>query len=350
MAIAARASGRPSPSPARVRSRCRVRVRLTSLAYGFNERDFFLRATLVRSHPRTVGLGKGIRTVGGSVAASSVLCGVAIAIPTLVPPLLVGLALWALRGYREVIQSLTLTWLVTFLNPALYEGQGALRWLVVGAAAASVLFASGQADHDKRCEPRVSVLPCCYFCLQSVLAGVRLAAFELVGFAAGAFVVLAVLVVEPRIEADWLSGWLAGLFWFVVLASAPLVGSGLGYVRNGHGFQGILNHPQSLGVFLAPFVAVFALDWLVGGRLPFAGLGALVGVVLLPMTEARVGVLLQRGASSSLSPSTGWAIAGRILSIVPGQFSWRNRGSGPGAGHDPRIRRGRPGLRDQGHR
>ena len=49
----------------------------------------------------------------------------------------VALALWALRGGVSSLQSLSLLWLINYLNPALFTPSPdmvALRWLVIGGA------------------------------------------------------------------------------------------------------------------------------------------------------------------------------------------------------------------------
>lgn len=252
---------------------------------------------------RVVGgrhLGKGVQTVGWSIASLAAATAVVVAVPTLAPFLYGGLALWTFRGDRQIVQSLTIAWLVGFLNPGLYDAQAGLVWVVIGAAALSKLHRlgprrSGQVIRTSGLGIAVLLL------LPSVLFSptFELAAFKLASFAVGAFVVVSVLVVAPTVDREWLGAWFTGLFWFVVLASLPLIASELGYLRNDQGFQGILNHPQALGVFLAPFAAVFFLDWLTRGRLQFAGLGALVATMLLPLTQARVGMVAAAGGIGS---------------------------------------------------
>jgi hypothetical protein len=79
---------------------------------------------------------------------------------------------------------------------------------------------------------------------------------KLVGFLVGVFVIL-MLFQSKDVAPPWLNQWIISLGVAVALVSLPLIFMPLGYVRNGRGFQGILNHPQALGVFLALFVAYF---------------------------------------------------------------------------------------------
>jgi len=75
--------------------------------------------------------------------------------------------------------------------------------------------------------------------------------------AAFTFAAAAVLIgfkVTANRSADWTT-WFLGLWIAVVALSAPtFFFPQIGFARNGTGFQGILSHPQSLGIFLAPMV------------------------------------------------------------------------------------------------
>lgn len=49
--------------------------------------------------------------------------------------------------------------------------------------------------------------------------------------------------------------WLYKLFAIIIFASIPLVSKPVGYLRNGHGFQGITNQPNMLGIVLVLFIS-----------------------------------------------------------------------------------------------
>ena len=55
---------------------------------------------------------------------------------------------------------------------------------------------------------------------------------------------------------------------FLMLVSLPLLGTGLGYLRNGVGFQGILGHPQAFGPVMALLAAWLGSQILEQGRAP----------------------------------------------------------------------------------
>jgi hypothetical protein len=74
-------------------------------------------------------------------------------------------------------------------------------------------------------------------------------AFKTVGFSLGLLCVIR-LAMLTRNQNDEMLLFLAQLGIAVFITSVPLLGSSAGYSRNGSGFNGILYHPQALGVFL----------------------------------------------------------------------------------------------------
>lgn len=54
---------------------------------------------------------------------------------------------------------------------------------------------------------------------------------------------------------DWLK-WVYRLFSILIIASIPLIFMPVGYLRNGHAFQGLTNQPNMLGIILALFFAI----------------------------------------------------------------------------------------------
>lgn len=164
------------------------------------------------------------------------------------------LVVYALTGRARSIKALGVTWLLTMLNPALapqapFVAVG--RFLVIGAAAASVFLRSQPYAPDKRFNALV---------LWTILLGGFIGVH---GALISAFPVVSVLkaFVWTISVAALLAAWLGldartrtnssdelfhGLVLIVVM-SLPLLISPVGYFRNGRGFQGVLNHPQVFG-------------------------------------------------------------------------------------------------------
>ncbi len=82
-------------------------------------------------------------------------------------------------------------------------------------------------------------------------------------------------------------------FWlFVLLLSIPTLAiPAIGYQRDAMGFQGILNHPQGLAVFLAPVVILTLLQALnpTNGRSRFFLIMFVISIVFLWLTRGRTG-------------------------------------------------------------
>ena len=111
----------------------------------------------------------------------------------------------------------------------------------------------------------------------------------------------------------------------LMLVSLPLLASSLGYIRNGSGFQGVLNHPQVFGSTMALLGAWAAGQAFGGERSRILGYWALfvVCLILVVLSEAR---------TAGLSMVLGIVIAvfvvmplsGRSMkAVMPNLSSWR---------------------------
>ena len=204
------------------------------------------------------------------------------------------LAGYAIFGRVQVIQALALSWLITMVNPGLAPDASlgaAGRYLVVFAAAGSVLARSG-------------------FLLRP-----RVKPFTFLTLGLGSFLIVHSILVSPLPDVSllkafsWmlvvmtlLAAWtglsldkryhlseniFAGLV-VVLLVSLPLLVMPEGYLRNGRGFQGILNHPQAFGPTMALLGAWAAGRFLGEKRPPWSLIGlATLCLALVVLSEAR---------------------------------------------------------------
>lgn len=213
---------------------------------------------------------------------------------------LLGLAAWALLGPRRAIEALSLSWLAISLNPGLYPIAtiaDVLRWLVVGAAFISVCvytFMRGLII------PRAWIWMSVFVVVASVLSVVSSYAVDVSLFKLSSFfaAVTAVLLgfYHTRAEAARWMQWLFLMFALVVLVGLPLMGHPIGYFRNGRGFQGILNHPQTYAVFLGPLLA-WHVARLLSREIRGSGMWvlAIAAGISLVATQSRTGVLAAGG-------------------------------------------------------
>jgi hypothetical protein len=208
----------------------------------------------------------------------------------------VGLAAWALRGAGSSIQALTLAWLVTFLNPAIFPGSDhalILRWLVVGTAFGRVTLNVLMALAPTVPSP---IVPLLAFVAVAAAASVvtshilSISVFRLLTFLIGSFTVLCAFHQSGHKLAQC-HDWFTALFAVVILASAPLMFHEVGSWYTGW-LQGILNHSQAYGVFLAMAVAYATGRFLFDGHRSWWLLAvAVAGIVSLFESQARVGAL-----------------------------------------------------------
>lgn len=230
------------------------------------------------------------------------------------------LVAWALRGPRQAIEALSLSWLVTFLNPGLFYASGAaevLRWLVIAAALATMVV---------RVLLKEATLPLAWFWVvgfvvtASSLAvhtsyALDVSLFKLVSFLMGATAVLLGFHFTRHEGAYWHS-WFFILFGVVVTVGFPLIVHPLGYTRNGRGFQGLTGQPQTYTLLLGPFTA-WLLAMLVTRRERRAWVWLLlvIGVVSMLATRGRTGLV---AAVAGLGvAAVWWVITGRVRVALP---------------------------------
>lgn len=218
---------------------------------------------------------------------------------------------FALIGPREAVQALALSWLLTFLNPGIFDTHEAaplMRWLVTLTAFGSVALRSVRPS--MRLSPPligVSLFVIVGVALTPIASyAVDVSLFKLLSFFLVAFSLVVGLDLTRGDTPFWRS-WLFAFTSTIILVSIPFVGSNLGFTRNGSGFQGILNHPQAYGAFLGPALAYLVFFRHASHNMRPGSVALLgIGLISLYLTEARVGVLaLAVGLTFSLA---WWAV------------------------------------------
>ena len=241
------------------------------------------------------------------------------------------LAAYATLGRKQAIQAIAMCWLFTMVSPGVAPpaSLGSVgRYAVFFAAFGSVFFRSGVFSNG-------------FSITKPVFATISL----------GAFLAVHSLILSPipdvsilkaiswtLVTATLLSAWgqmdikdeqqlFKQLYYglvVIMLVSIPLVVLPLGYLRNGTGFQGILNHPQAFGVTMAILGALAGSSLLAQRKPSWGYLGIFGGcLVLILLSEARTA-----GVALILGLVIGFVVApllsGRkIIDILPGLKSRR---------------------------
>ncbi len=247
------------------------------------------------------------------------------------------LAGYALLGRAQVIQALALSWLFAMLSEGIAPPAADMAipgpYLVIAVATLSVL-------------------------LHNALGGLMISISRpiLCSLALGVFIIFHSMMFSPIPDLSilravlWtvalvtlLSAWtsldcqarerleyqLFGGLVTVVLVSLPLAFTDIGYLRNGTGFQGVLNHPQAFGPVVA-IVGAWVAGRSLGASRPRWRDISLLGlcVVLIVVSEVRTaGMALVLGLASAVLVSPLVArIPARLL--IPGLGSWKLRAIG----------------------
>jgi len=192
--------------------------------------------------------------------------GLRLASPTTADASYLLLGTFALTGRVQAIQALALSWLFTMLSPGIaptaeYASIG--RYGVIAGAALSLLMRSDLLK-TQRGPDRLTTLTLLlggFIIVHSIFFS-PLPDVSILKALSWTVVMSTLLTAWSRLslaETEALESWLYGGLVLIALVSLPLLVLPVGYLRNGTGFQGILNHPQAFG----PTMALLAA-WTVG--------------------------------------------------------------------------------------
>lgn len=205
---------------------------------------------------------------------------------------------YALLGRAQAIQALALSWLFTMLNPALGAEAPIFficRHIVLAAAAISVFFYSGFLLRFNRIDSmvRATLALGIFLVVHSYFFSriVDVSIMRAVSWTVAMTTIISAwsgLSLEVR---DLLAHKIfIGLILLLVISLPLLLIPEVGYLRNGTGFQGILNHPQVFGSTMG-ILGAWAAGEMFAHRRPSWAAMALMGacVAMVVLSEARVG-------------------------------------------------------------
>ena len=240
------------------------------------------------------------------------------------------LCLYALAGPKQAIKALSLSYLMLLLNPAFHElpqVTSILRWVIILVAGLRVFAAIPVRSY------RFLVPLLLFFAMVSVLALPTSSSFavsflKIAIFTFFSATVLAAFNSLDRSDLEELRRWFLTIAVVVVLLSLPtLAVPKIGFLVNGTGFQGILDHPQTLGIFLAPVAAYLGARLLLRNgpppRMEWGIWGIVMGLMLLSRARTAalafflsLGVTLFTGSFSARKASLGLAGSRALVSVL----------------------------------
>jgi len=191
---------------------------------------------------------------GETIAIFALLC--VQFVPSIGPALSMGaLTLWALQSSKAAMQALSLGVLLIFLNRSIFPVTAdvqTLKWFLLAVSALKVYRSVSRPKKPAHWLPALTLfmLVCTIITIFSS-SNVLISAFKLGSFGFAVYAVLLGLRDRTVPSAYWLD-WFYTLHVVVVTASIPFLFTSAGHSINSALFQGILNHSQALGIYLAP--------------------------------------------------------------------------------------------------
>lgn len=241
------------------------------------------------------------------------------------------LAFYALAGRPHALRALAMSWLFTMISPgiapdAAYAAIG--RYAVLGGAVLSMLLHGGLFRGSPRgggivlATMLLGLLLILHSNFFSPMADVSV--LKAVSWAVAMTTIFAAWTGLSQTERVTVTAELFGLLVLVLLASLPLIVLPLGYLRNGTGFQGILNHPQAFGPTMA-LLGSWATARLLAEHRPAWSSVAFLGLCLFAVlaSEARTaGFAMVLGVGLSVLAAPG--LSGKPMRrLLPGLRSPR---------------------------
>lgn len=243
----------------------------------------------------------------------------------------VALAVYALLGRANAIRALAMSWLLSMGNTGLLPDANLAsigRYGIIAGAGASALLHSGLLSRYPRIAPLTGFTACLgAFLIFHSLFFSRIVDVSLLKSLTWAIAVTTLMscwtglgyVERRRLEQEVFFALV-----FVLLASLPLLVLPVGFLRNGTGFQGILNQPQAFGPTMA-LLGAWTLARMLAQERPswrHVALLGLCGAMVLLSLARTAGLTLVLGVGLSMLlivPLSGRPFA----AMVPGLRSSR---------------------------
>jgi hypothetical protein len=248
-----------------------------------------------------------------------------------VDAVLIVLTVWALRSRLAALQALELSVIVKYMNPALtsYDAlSGVLMWLVILVAAGRVAVQAAPS-HWRRLLPVLVYVAIAGLLSLIASAAVDISVMKLITFTMIVCTIMLGMQGLSPTEHQAMGSWLLTVGLVVIALSAlTLLQPMVAFFLNGSGLQGILNHPQSLGSFIAPFAALL-LSRLILQRRSIGFLSLVLAAMtwtVIFMTEARTAAFAATlGVMAAVASRLWWgrkrrgdASTGRVAFMVGG--------------------------------
>jgi len=149
------------------------------------------------------------------------------------------------------------------LNPTFsnqFNELNSVKWVIVLSLSTYLISKYPLIKNEKKKKVDSVLLFLSFFTLYNLINSFVTSSLPLISFfkvISYSFVFASILIGVSRINHSNYLRWNLQLFSYVVLISLIFIESPVGYLRNGVGFQGILNHPNLFGVTVSLGLALF---------------------------------------------------------------------------------------------
>lgn len=224
------------------------------------------------------------------------------------------LAAYALTSPAAIIQSLALSWFMTMINPGIAPDAslGALgRYFVLFAAAASAMIHTGVLNRWRLNNFSIATLGIVALIIGHSVLFSAVPDVSILKATAWGIAIITLVATWSSFKHNERQAVFQQLYWGlvgVIIFSLPLLVMPVGFLRNGFGFQGLINQPQAFGLLVA-LVGAITLGRLLGEKKPSWWMVAL-GILCLML------ILLSETRTAGVSFVLGLASAAIALPII----------------------------------
>lgn len=208
------------------------------------------------------------------------------------------LILLAFQGIFESLQALFLSWLLASLNDVLFPSLGEVEVIRIALIFLVMLKLLSEIGPLKILNSNRNLkIPLYVFFLLCIVNSLFVSIFPVLSLLKSiVFFAMALTCIcmwealsHLRVKAEQ---WFLNSLLAIAVISTPLLIIGLGYEKNGTGFQGILNHPQVFGVMMG-LLSTWQLTEIISKRLYSLTYIArfILCITLLALSLARTGML-----------------------------------------------------------
>jgi O-Antigen ligase len=215
------------------------------------------------------------------------------------------LALAAFRR-RGPVQALSLSIFATFANGGLAPETPALsflKWMLIAVCAVKLAITFKSHLNVKMPGQHAITVYTIVICILALVVSSNreLSVLKLLSWYVTAQIIFVALS-DRRVAASYWLDWLFSLYVALLLFSLPLLFFPVGRWLNGRSFQGVFSHPQTFGVYIAPFTAVVTVGIIRAAVLRWhAVLIAALAWTMMFVSQCRTAVLaVSLGIAASL--------------------------------------------------